>query len=288
MKRIFFTFAVAVMTVSAYADAYTDELATYLSQVGVVKQESYRKTLLPTVKNLFEYNEYKASSIVSEYVSQQLLIDMTEVYQPIYKSFLSKSELKALNKAYADPQFAQKEAVSMELYGNILSPQVNKNVALLMERGLNAYKEGKTPEDFATPSDIEQDYIETFVRYYEGAKLDKIASSRLQAELLKGWMAQNGVANADEAAGDFASYLKRNMPMAMVQLYKEQLTKEDLQLLIKNTSTPAYHHSLDAAIYLKANAATTNVQFYRKFAAWLTERYPKNAEPLNEWLKTHP
>ena len=81
------------------------------------------------------------------------------------------------------------------------------------------------------------------------------------------------------------NYIQANMKTVLVSIFVKTITQQDLQLLISNTDSDAYRHSIDAVKEVVVNPMQLAVQLIDKMADWMSAHHPQYAAPLKETAK---
>ena len=287
MKRIVFSLCLAVLTLStSCADTYHDALLTYMQKGNAVDKQQYEQMLQPMVAQLFPNDVEGASAAFSEYASSQMINDLTALYEPAFRKHVSEQELHELIATFSDPQFAEIQQKTTNLVQNFNQSEEYQQFAAQLEMAIGDIMAGKKAANMPVPASISMDYIDTFNRYYQVSGTEEIiAQTFASMTTMLEQMLQSSTSNAKQITGDIMSYIQANMKTVLVSIFVKTITQQDLQLLISNTDSDAYRHSIDAVKEVVVNPMQLAVQLIDKMADWMSAHHPQYAAPLKETAK---
>ena len=289
MKRFLFTTVLVLAAVAAVqADAYRDALSEYLKKKNIAQeQEIYVEMITPLAKQLFPDDE-KATSALAEYFSSQLVDDIIDLNEPVYRKHMSIADLQELGKLYSDPRMADIEKRSAEIASAM---QKSEEFAAYMQNIQTAFMEilsgNPMPEDMHLPAEISPAYYETFMQYYKNSRMDEMMNTSMRTvfEAAKSMLQKNNLPDIDKKVQDLTDYSVRNIPNVVAMVMHKTITMDDLRLLSEVAAKPCAQRAAAAAVELSENPLQLGLQVIGKMADWMDVHYPQYASPFREMVK---
>ena len=287
MKRIFTTLFVAVvLCLPMVADSYSEALKSYFNSSDVANQKTYQ-TQMQTVAEALAPGDKTMQKAASEYVSSQLVNDICELFEPAFRKHVTESELKQLTKSMSDPKIAAlQERAAQMTNGMEQSAEFQQFMAQYSE-ALQQIVRGEKTQDIPRPANVTDEYAKAFNSYYHSSRIDGIVMSsfRSMSDLLEQSMRNNGVANPKARVQELMSYTERNIPTALMSIFRNGMSIADLKTLTKLTEMPAYQHSMDAVEEISSNPMKLGVDLINKMGQWMENHYPQYAKPIQDQVK---
>jgi len=288
MKRILFSLCVAVLTLSTCrADSYHETLLAYMQKGNAVDKQQYEQMLQPMITSLFPDDAEGATAAFTEYASTQMMEDIAGLYEPAFRKHVSEAELQQLIAIYSDPKFADIQQKSTALVQNFSQSEEYRQFAAVLEQAVGKIMEGKQAENIPVPASIPGEYIDIFNRYYQVSGTEEIiAQAFASMTTMLEQMLQSTTPNAKQITGNLMSYIQANMKTVLMSIFVKTITQQDLQLLIDNTDSEAYRHSINAVIEVAGNPMQLGIDLMDKMADWMSAHHPKYAPSLKQMVKS--
>ena len=285
MKRYFvFLCALALTALPLRADAYRDALISYLQNGNVASTDQYADALRLMVEKAFPEETEQALQAMTSYASEQMMIDIADIYLPAFHKHVSMDELQQLADIYSNPRIHDiQERAATLLNGLQDSPEYAKFSGEISSAVVNIVQ-GNKPRNLSIPRSVPKEYIELFNRYYEASGTDDILRTTFAPILgtMSSSLAAQGVPNAQVVAQRTVDYITTNIPMVLITMFHKAITQEDLQMLLDATASEAYHHTIEAVTEVTANPLGLTAQLMGKMSAWMTTHQPALAERYSQ------
>lgn len=284
MKKLFLLMVMCIgICLTANADSYRKTLDEYMQLGNTINTEQYEKVLTPLAEQLFSDDAVQATKAISTYMSKQLINDMGDIYEGLFRKYVTEEELKELIALYSDPRYAQIQTKIVDITANIKQTKEYAACVQQIEAITTAAMSCQPiPEDIPIKVNVSDEYREAFNRYYKQCNLEEtIATSFKSMEIMltKIFEKQN-IANATTKVNTIMDCIKRNMETVYLTVIKESLTIDDLQLLTNAASLPAFQHVMKATAELSENPFQLSMKLFSNMANWMEANHPQYAAPI--------
>lgn len=290
MKRLFLLLMVCIsLCLSIHADSYRETLDEFVRLGNTVNSKAYEEMLAPLAEQLYPNDIAEATKAISEYMSSQMYDDIAGMYDSIYRKHVTEEELRELITIYTDPRYVQIQQKVLDVAKNLEKTEeykdfINQIQALAMSMLTNE----SFPGDISVSANISDEYKEVFARYYKLSRINEnlMASLNfLNKPLVELFEAQK-IADADKKIETIMAYMERNIFNVYLSLMNQSgVAIDDLQLLSKLASLPAYQHMASAGVEIAGDPIRLSVDLFKNMATWMEVKYPKYAAPMRNLLQ---
>lgn len=288
MKRLFtIAFVALAASLQINADSYHDALAKYIRMGDMIDANQYEQMMNPLVAQLYPNDAAQASAAFSDYISSQMMSDITDLYEPAFRGRVSEADLEELITLYSDPRFADMSKRAMGVVTSFSTTQEYAAFQQQFQAAFLALAKGKNlPADVSISEDIPAEYVDAFMSYYNDTKIDDVlmSSFRSMQGMLSLAMRKDGVAEPEKKIDALLEYVSRNMPKVLISIFYKTFTVEDLRLCSTVTATPAYHRAREATTEVAGNPIEMSISLFGKIADWMDGHHPQYAAPLRNLI----
>ena len=288
MKRLFSILLVALAWMPLCADSYHDALVSYLLNSDVASKEQMEEQLRPLIQQALPDEPKEANIILKRYVSTRLMNDLADIYDPAFRKHVSEEDMQKMAQIYSDPRFAEIQTKMLATLTNLQSSADFQNLTASMASAMQTIMSGKKPQPLAVNSTIPKDYVEQFGLYYKASQMGELVNQTFAgvSEMLTAQLRNNGVANAEQVTAQLMEYLSGSMPAIMTQLVYKSLSKEDLQMLVDASCSPAYQHTVDAVSEILSDPIGLSIQMMTKMGDWIKINSNRHYKSFNTFVNT--
>ena len=287
MKRLISSVVLAVMLcLPMLADSYHDALVQYMNGSGVVDMSQYTQMLQPMTAQMFP-DDPQAAQAFTEYMTTQIMTDITEIYEPAFRRHVSLQELQELAALYADPKYAGLQQRSMQIVSNMQQTSEYQLFVSQFSEAIQNIMQDKPARNVQIADEVSKEYADAFYQFYRQSGIDEILMRAYRSifDNLGEQLRQSGISNPQTKVDEIIRYTTQNMPKVLLALFQNALTIDDLHLLTELTGKPAYKHSMEAVAEMASDPMALGIALIRKMAEWMEVHYPKYAAPLNQTLQ---
>ena len=285
MKRLFTLLMVMVTVMSLRADSYHDALVTYLQNNGSSTAQQYEAQLLPILRKTFPDQAEQVSKLMSDYASTQMIPDLADIFDPAFRKHVSEQELQQLAAIYSIPRYKEVQQKMENALLNFPSSPDYQTLIASMSPAIEQIMSGKKPAPLAVSTDIDAGFRETFERYYKAAQVEQLIKTSFDGIVgpMNSQFRTLGIANAEQVTSSLLDYLVSGMPTILMQMMHREVSKEDMQMLIDATYSPAYRHTVDAASEMAKYPLVMSAQMMSKMCDWMEGNAPKYAKTFRPY-----
>lgn len=286
MKKLFLILALMATTLSAIADSYHDMFVKYQTRT----MADYETTLRHTTDSVLAQSKGGKDSIViriiSEYVLEQMVVDITDVLEPYYRQHLSEQDMAAIMTwEAAHPEHA---AITPKIVSAIKQPAGEKMIRSLAAN-VSQIAEGKTLNHPKLDKGVSRKYYKacTSVLWSNNKDLKPAlqdATNQILDLLVS--LAPDKI-NATQKAGiqlrlnQFIDYAVKDLPVLYTNmLYEAGITKEEAMLIQERATMPAARNERKVALNLVRNIIPVGSDMIGHVMSWGMTHYPDIFTPL--------
>lgn len=289
MKR-FFAFAVmaVVMCAQLFADTYRDALDQYMLVGNAINEKQYEQLLSPMAEKLFPDSKEQAAAIMAEYFARQMRQDIVDIYEPVFRKYVSEDELKELTALYGESELAQMQERATRIVTDMQATEEYLELAKRLQNAMALVLMGQElPEDMQIPAHISPEYTEAFMRFYNQSRFDETITSSFRSamSIMENSMRKEGIPEPEKKAQTILQYAMRNLPVVFISVFHRFVTMDNMQQLAQIATLPAYQHVMDATSELTANPIQLTESIFTKMADWVGVHYPQYADGMQRLLE---
>lgn len=286
MKRLLLLLVVGTsLCLSIYADSYRKTLDEFVRLGSTINSEAYEGMLAPLAEQLYPNDIAEATKAISEYMSSQMYDDIAGMYDSVYRKHVTEEELRELITIYSDPRYIQIQQKVLDVANNLEKTEEYKDfINQIQTLAMSLLSNDSLSGDISVSANISDEYKEAFARYY---KLSKINESLMASfDFLIKPLAELFEADGEKKIETIMAYMERNIFNVYLSLMNQSgVAIDDLQLLSKLASLPAYQHMASAGVEIAGDPIRLSVDLFKNMATWMEVKYPKYAAPIRNLLQ---
>ena len=287
MKRIFsLLLFVSIASSMVFADAYRDALMNYVnrSQDDI---DRIPQALGSILQMTFPDDSAKVTQIMTEYVSTQAAEDLADIYEPVFRKYVSIDDLNELERIYSDPRYQGMLQRSAKVLPEVKQSPEYAQFITYFSTAMRKIALGNKPEPLPVNASISEEYRQLFHTYYVESQIGEAMNEAFKPILgmLEQSLIENGSKNAETMVATVASYISDNMETLYLNIFSKTFTQDDLHLLIEASASPAQKHTMEATMETVSDPFGFSASLLTKMSAWLQVHYPAYVESFNRALE---
>lgn len=291
MKKIVVVLAAVLMAlvpVQMKADSYQELLKQYLTYSGQMNAANMQEQLQAALSQSVPAEEAEqVSKILAEYAQQQMGDDLTEIYLPTFRKYVSEADLKALIQLYSDERYVELNNRAVEGVSKLQENPYFKGFMASFQKSLEAIMKGEKPTDVPAPAKISESYKQAFHRYYDMMGMDDMMKNMFGPvmNMIRPALEKENVPNVDAVLNDLSAYIMSNMETIVLIIFSSSYTEDDLTYLLSVSDTEAGRHCMAAVAEAVSNPFAMAAQVIGKMTAWLKVHYPDYGKQMEQVLQ---
>ena len=292
MKKFMTFILAAVMCLPLMADAYRDALLHYLKVSNTVNPgttEAFSQSIEQLAESAFADDPQLGKKIVSEYIETQLMEDMTDIFLPAYRKYVSESDIKQLENMYNDPHFAQIQKKSIDIASNLQDKPEFSEFMTQYQQAIQVIMQDGTPEDLQRPVSVSGEYARVFNDYYVNSGTKEIINSsfRQVMDVLQNMFKEQGIGDqkTKQLLTRVQQYTDKNMPVMLMSIFNKEITLRDLQYLTEIITREPNQHAIRASLEMTSDLMGLVLQIMEGMDKWVNVHYPQHGKTFDELIK---
>lgn len=255
MKKIILSLVIMLGMVSAVsAQTYKENFKSLLTvSSSSISTQNLASMLKPALGQLT--GSYFSDEMAERYLSTQFADDFSDVIMPYFEKSLTDQDMQDLLASYNQPNVKS----VVEKMNSLSSENLSQDVMNKLQEPIMTLMFGGTADDVKLADGVSEEYATAYTQFCEHGGMFS------SFEAMKSLLSQNGMGSKLDPV---ISYLSKNMPRVMANMYNGKITMEDLKSIDAVYTTTAYKHFSEGMDGMMGNLTTVLQQLSQKVTDW--------------------
>lgn len=276
MKK-FLLIILCCLTSLGYAqDSYRKALNAYL-QSNNTDLGSQAQKILPFLQRSMGDT---VANVFVEYMQAQMYSDIADSYEPIFRKYVSESELNELSKWNKRERTKQIQQKSLDLVTSL------NNENKLFEKmqpymvGLTALMHGEQPDSIPAKQ-LSPTYKQQLQTFMDANHLGEIFDNITQTLVSQ----TSSIINNEQTKQDVYNYTIAFIDNMIIDIFSEIFSEDDLKYVNKQAKTPAAQHAAEAQAEMMKDPIAYSQNYYDNIIKWVENNHPEYTQQFKTAFK---
>lgn len=261
---------------SSAQDNYRKALNAYLESNNT-DLESQSQKILPLLRHSMGDT---VANVFVEYMQTQMNSDIADMYEPVFRQFVSEKDLKQLTEWNQKERTKQLQQKSLELIASLNDQNKLYEKMQPYMVGLTALMHGEKPDSIQSKQ-LSPSYKQQLQTFMDANHLSEIFDNLMQMLISQ----TSSIINNEQTKQDVYTYTRTFIDNMTVDLFSELYTEDDLKYVNQQAQTQAAQNAAIAQAELMKDPIAYAKTYYTNILKWVENNHPEYKQQFQTVFK---